>query len=677
MHKLTIEDDQGKTVVVPLIRDQISVGRQEGNTIRLTEQNISRRHARMFQKQGVLFVEDLGSYNGVRVNGIRLSAPAPINDGDQIAIGDYKLSIKIDKNFALRAATPLGTAITGAAPLAAPSAIAPVALAPTGAPAAAPARDPVPVAAPAQPVEPPPAIGEAMDAAPTIPVRTLADQGLIQGVASVAPPSPGRLVVITTNLAGGEYQLDSASLVIGRTPENDIVLNHKSISRHHAKIIRDGGHYVVVDLESANGVRVNGAEHERTQLQSGDVLELGHVRLRFLAAGDNRPIIGSALLGGSSKRTMAMGLGAAVVVGGIALLLFSGDKPQEVKGDPKAALTQTTAATEPAAPPVPAAAPPAAAVPQVPAAPVAPAKPSAADSLAPLLAKAKADLQLENWAGASDSVSKAAAIAPDAPAVSEMRQAIDSQRHNAEIFATLKAAAAAKKFDDVLAVYASLPVGNAYQIKAAPLYQEARAKVITRHLELGAKASVRGKCDDAQQELAFVLAIDPQNETAKLIIQRCERPVAAAPAAPKAREAASVRPATKPVAKVPAPRPVAAATPTARPSRAASASSAPTAPRPLAAAAPAEEVAAPGADADALMAEAQDAWLKGQYAAAIDSSRRALKAKPGMTRAYQIIAVCSCSLRDADAATRAYDRLDDKLKTLVKTLCKKSGITIE
>ena len=69
MHKLTIEDDEGKTVVVPLIRDEITVGRQEGNSIRLTERNISRRHARFYRQTGTLFVEDLGSYNGIKVNG--------------------------------------------------------------------------------------------------------------------------------------------------------------------------------------------------------------------------------------------------------------------------------------------------------------------------------------------------------------------------------------------------------------------------------------------------------------------------------------------------------------------------------------------------------------------------------------------------------------------------------
>jgi hypothetical protein len=89
------------------------------------------------------------------------------------------------------------------------------------------------------------------------------------------------------------------------------------------------------------------------------------------------------------------------------------------------------------------------------------------------------------------------------------------------------------------------------------------------------------------------------------------------------------------------------------------------------------EAAPASGDADALLQEAQDAWLKQQYAAAIDASRKALKAKPGLTRAYQIIAVCSCSLRDAESAAKAYERLDERNKQLVKTLCAKSGVTVE
>ena len=75
MHKLLIEDDEGKTVAVPLIREEITIGRVDGNTIRLTEQNVSRKHARLSLRNGVLSLEDLGSYNGTSlilggINGI-------------------------------------------------------------------------------------------------------------------------------------------------------------------------------------------------------------------------------------------------------------------------------------------------------------------------------------------------------------------------------------------------------------------------------------------------------------------------------------------------------------------------------------------------------------------------------------------------------------------------------
>jgi hypothetical protein len=68
--------------------------------------------------------------------------------------------------------------------------------------------------------------------------------------------------------------------------------------------------------------------------------------------------------------------------------------------------------------------------------------------------------------------------------------------------------------------------------------------------------------------------------------------------------------------------------------------------------------------------------LRQQCGSAIDISRKALRARPGMADAYQIIAVCSCSLRDAEGATRAYARLDEKSRSLVHSLCQKNGITV-
>src|SRR5262245_24910725 len=96
MFKLVIQDDEGKTTVVPLIRDEITIGRKEGNTIRLTERNVSRKHARIVRANGAVAIEDLGSYNGVRVNGTRISQRTPLSISDRVQLGDYLLELKAE-----------------------------------------------------------------------------------------------------------------------------------------------------------------------------------------------------------------------------------------------------------------------------------------------------------------------------------------------------------------------------------------------------------------------------------------------------------------------------------------------------------------------------------------------------------------------------------------------------
>src|SRR6187549_3991346 len=106
MFKLVIQDDEGKTTVVPLVRDEITIGRKEGNTIRLTERNVSRKHARIVRANGAVAIEDLGSYNGVRVNGTRISQRTPLTVSDRVQIGDYLIELKAEG--AELSATPTG-----------------------------------------------------------------------------------------------------------------------------------------------------------------------------------------------------------------------------------------------------------------------------------------------------------------------------------------------------------------------------------------------------------------------------------------------------------------------------------------------------------------------------------------------------------------------------------------
>src|SRR5262249_34856430 len=96
MFKLVIQDDEGKTTIVPLIRDEITIGRKEGNTIRLTERNVSRRHARILRNNGEVHIEDLGSYNGIRVNNAGMAERVSLGVSDQVQIGDYKLYLKAE-----------------------------------------------------------------------------------------------------------------------------------------------------------------------------------------------------------------------------------------------------------------------------------------------------------------------------------------------------------------------------------------------------------------------------------------------------------------------------------------------------------------------------------------------------------------------------------------------------
>ena len=95
-----------------------------------------------------------------------------------------------------------------------------------------------------------------------------------------------RLVATTTQLAGTTYELTSDEVVLGRSEDNDIAVDHRSVSKHHAKLTKSGDQWMVSDQGSANGLRVNGEEYSQTVLRKGDILELGHVKLRFVAAGE-------------------------------------------------------------------------------------------------------------------------------------------------------------------------------------------------------------------------------------------------------------------------------------------------------------------------------------------------------------------------------------------------------
>jgi hypothetical protein len=74
---------------------------------------------------------------------------------------------------------------------------------------------------------------------------------------------------------------------VGRSQENDIVINDPNVSRRHAKISRADGGFVVEDLGSTNGTLLDGAPIDRERIEGGDELTFGQSTARFIRRIDS------------------------------------------------------------------------------------------------------------------------------------------------------------------------------------------------------------------------------------------------------------------------------------------------------------------------------------------------------------------------------------------------------
>jgi len=93
MWKLIITDDQGEHTTVNLVREEYRMGRGDDNPIRLTERNISRRHALIKRTPGGFAITDAGSMCGTFVNGVRVHREQPLGHRDLVQLGDYRIEV--------------------------------------------------------------------------------------------------------------------------------------------------------------------------------------------------------------------------------------------------------------------------------------------------------------------------------------------------------------------------------------------------------------------------------------------------------------------------------------------------------------------------------------------------------------------------------------------------------
>jgi pSer/pThr/pTyr-binding forkhead associated (FHA) protein len=73
------------------------------------------------------------------------------------------------------------------------------------------------------------------------------------------------------------FQLRSPAAVIGRSEQSDIQVDSEGLSRRHLLVTRNGGEFIVEDLDSRNGVFLNGVKIHSATLRDMDTLQLGPV----------------------------------------------------------------------------------------------------------------------------------------------------------------------------------------------------------------------------------------------------------------------------------------------------------------------------------------------------------------------------------------------------------------
>jgi general secretion pathway protein A len=134
--------------------------------------------------------------------------------------------------------------------------------------------------------------GRAMKHAATLGQNTLSGDVVCEAAKSIgleAPPTKAgercRLEVFMAATPFLEVPLGSAKMLVGRHASNDICLRDGSVSRHHAAIVPEGNGWLIIDLNSTNGTRLNGEVIRQAYLSDSDEVTVGRFRMVYHGRG--------------------------------------------------------------------------------------------------------------------------------------------------------------------------------------------------------------------------------------------------------------------------------------------------------------------------------------------------------------------------------------------------------
>jgi len=93
-----------------------------------------------------------------------------------------------------------------------------------------------------------------------------------------------------------DFPLSKEEITIGRSEDNDVVLANNSVSRNHARIIKGESGYVITDLGSFNGTKINGKLVQSSLLVHDDQIKIGPLELTFLTKTKPKPSLAKSVV---------------------------------------------------------------------------------------------------------------------------------------------------------------------------------------------------------------------------------------------------------------------------------------------------------------------------------------------------------------------------------------------
>ena len=115
------------------------------------------------------------------------------------------------------------------------------------------------------------------------------------------------LIGMSGDVKGKTFNLDEGDFSVGRSSDNTVSINNATVSGHHCKITKDGEHFILRDLGSTNGTRVNTKDIQEHSLKPKDLVQVGSIEFLFTSeeeatnAGDDMPMTQTEVIVGSGR----------------------------------------------------------------------------------------------------------------------------------------------------------------------------------------------------------------------------------------------------------------------------------------------------------------------------------------------------------------------------------------